>query len=178
MYLIVELDAFADAVKRHDSGSNRMAYWQRSRLPGAGELVHLSYGIPGTSTIILAETIIGDEDDFSDIMHKLKSAGIESARGTWTDSIGPAIAPGSDAPTGRFWVGAVAYKSDEDAPGIWMDAFTGEPSDDAVLRSMFDEFLKSGDLAGVNYDDFIHDSAPTVQVVASSEVQGWLRNKG
>lgn len=179
MYLVVHVDDFGEAIRRHDpNSSSRVAYYNRTRLPGAGEVVHLTYGVPGSDVIVFAETLIGDEDDFSDITHGLKQNGIETKHGHWTDRLGQA---GAEQPSGgpaRFWVGVVAYRSSDEEPGVWMDAFLGEPSDDAVLRAMFDEFVKSGDLAGASYDDFVSDAAPTVQIVASTELAGWLRQKG
>ncbi len=199
MLLIVSIDDFVEAVKRHDrSSSDRAVYQQMAALPQqvssnagfggqsgpAGYVLHVSYANPQEDLLIVAEMLIGGRQEADDFAHKLKQDGFKVFDGAWTMGSGTALGAAASAPAGPssgpdsdFWIGAVAYKSAEDEPGVWVDVFVAQPTEEVVLKAMFDEFVRSGDLAESHYQDFLAEATPTVQVISARDVKSWLAKK-
>jgi hypothetical protein len=181
--LSVSVDDFAEAIKRHDTSSMRpVAYRHATRLHGAGQILHLTYANPSQNLLVIAEMLIGGPDDLEAIEGDLRSKGVTLETGAWLPTVPTQAAQarppaeGGEAPP-EFWIGCVAYQSDEDEPGLWVDAFTEEPSEEDVLRAMFDEFVSSGDLGDATFEDFTREATPTVQIADARDVRNWLRQK-
>lgn len=70
----------------------------------------------------------------------------------------------------QIWVAAVAYKSTEERPGLWVHGYRGNPSAGDVLKDFFDEMSGETDLAGVSLDDFSEAVNPNIIVLGPNEL--------
>ena len=104
---------------------------------------------------------------------QLESAGVECHPGSWFDPESPAMA----ATHTDVFVGAVAYKTGESAPGIWVDAYDALPTQIAVLRRMFEEFRETGELDDVTFEEFTKHAEPTVAIVSPAELHSFIEDK-
>lgn len=75
------------------------------------------------------------------------------------------------------WIAAVAYKSSERKPGLWIDAFASRPSTGEVLGALYDEFVSTGELSGISLEEFIRVGNPNVVVVSPEDALGFLAKK-
>ena len=105
---------------------------------------------------------------------KLTQAGLEPHDGIWklTDEVLTEEMAPSEA-----YIAAVAYKSGDTMPGVWVDAHATLPTQIQVLRAMFDEFRQTGELPDVSFEEFVRLSEPNVVVVSPNEVQSFLEKK-
>jgi len=105
---------------------------------------------------------------------KLKAAGLETFDGVWklTDEAPSDFEEPCDA-----FVAAVAYKSAESKPGVWVDAHRTQPTQVQVLRVMFEEFRETGELPDVSFEEFVRLSEPNVVIVSPIEMQNFLEKK-
>ena len=81
---------------------------------------------------------------------------------------------GEELDTPKSWLAAVAYKSTESRPGLWVDAFPDEPSTGEVMARMYDEFVDADEVDDVGLERFIQAAEPNV-VVLSPEDQERFR---
>ena len=100
----------------------------------------------------------------------LNSAGFKTSRGFW----GAESHLDNDSET---WIGAVAYQSDEDRPGLWIDAFDHHPTKSEVLDALLDEFTDDGLLQNIDRITFQDSARPNVIIVNPDELQGMLIRK-
>lgn len=98
----------------------------------------------------------------------LEQEGVESQDGAWFDDGIP-----QDMGT-RVWIGAVAYKSDEPKPGLWVDAFPVRPSAGDVLETMYAEFVAEGLVPSGKLDSFLTAVEPNVVILEPDEIEGML----
>ncbi len=97
----------------------------------------------------------------------LKKAGFEVIHGEWMES-------DAEPDSGNFSVAAVAYKSHESMPGLWMEAFSEEPSKATVLRAIFDEFCETGELQGTTLEEFLENTHPNVVILSPDQTRRFL----
>jgi hypothetical protein len=71
-----------------------------------------------------------------------------------------------------IWVAAVAYKSYEEKPGLWIHAYRGGPSVGEVLKDFYDEMTAETMLENVSLDDFVNSVVPNVIVLSPDELTG------
>jgi hypothetical protein len=96
---------------------------------------------------------------FAEVADALQGAGIEVKKGAW----------GERAEGGALWVAAVAYKSAEDTPGVWVDTYESKPSTGQVLAELYEEFRQTGEVGDVSLEEFIRLSDPNVVVLSPEE---------
>jgi len=75
------------------------------------------------------------------------------------------------------YVVAVAYKSKEEMPGLWVDAFASEPTMHDVLITMLNEFREAGEVGDIELDDFTRAIDPNVLIVSPETLHGYLERK-
>jgi hypothetical protein len=117
--------------------------------------------------------IIGDAPEpVADLERRLVAQGFDVYDGDWT-------IPGlEDGAAGRdVFVAAVAYKSREEMPGLWVDAFDYEPNQGEVLKALFDEFSESGTIEGVNFEEFVRSANPNVVVLGPDDANRFVQQK-
>ncbi len=102
----------------------------------------------------------------------LEAAGIRVRVGAWTSEADDPIIG-----SGQVYVAAVAYRSREFTPGLWMDAYPYEPAPSDVLREMYDEFVANGELKGGSFDEFTRLSFPNVVILQPEEISGYIAKK-
>ena len=150
MVLTVPIDDFAEAVKRHTSGND--AY-----LAVVGGRTVATAIESDKALLVRSET----DETVESTNQRLTSAGMKVLKGHWGD-------PSQDK-TEQYWIGAVAYKSAEDTPGLWVHAFATKPSTGQVLAALYDEFRDSGDIGEVPLEEFIRLADPNVVVLSPEE---------
>lgn len=136
MTLSVPFEQFAREVTQRLPKQPAYLRWKNGRL-------HASAGDPAVPLLVVSEGTLS----LADAEHQLAAAGIEVRRGHWGD-----VDPTDDSP---IWLGVVAYRSDEAKPGLWVEAFTVEPSSALVVETMLEEFRRQGLVGDLTLDQFI-----------------------
>ena len=105
---------------------------------------------------------------------KLEQCGMTAFDGFWTLNGASEIPEngGADA-----YLAAVAYKTGEPSPGVWVNAFATCPTQVQVLRALYDEFRETGEIGDVSFEEFVRLSEPNVVIVTPNEVQSFLEKK-
>ena len=97
----------------------------------------------------------------------LIAAGFTVLRGRWRQE-------GDPEEDSRLWVAAVAYRSSEEKPGLWIDAFPYAPTPADVLSRMIEEFREDGTLhpsLAARFNEFGH---PHVLILGPDEISAFL----
>lgn len=122
-----------------------------------------------TGVLVRCETT----DPIVEVEKKLGALGHEIARGYWSRSEEENIHESFD----DLYLAGVAYVSAESKPGIWLDAYSEEPTVHQVLTRLFDEFRENGEVADVNFEDFMQLAMPNVVLLKPDEIRYHLDNK-
>lgn len=76
------------------------------------------------------------------------------------------------------FIGAVAYQSEADEPGLWVDAYPTMPTQAQVLRGLYEDFQSTGEVNDqVSFEEFVRLAKPTVVVVSPNEVRSFVGEK-
>lgn len=162
MTLHVEFENFADAVKSHLG--NAKAYIGRRE-----NRTHVSAADPKSNTLISASTSL----NMADASKLLEKSGMSVEHGGWSEAAGGATDALGELP----YVAAVAYKSSEDMPGLWMDAYEIPPTPAVVLKAIYDEFRQTGEVGDMTFEEFIRLASPNVAIVGPTEIERFLSDK-
>lgn len=165
MVLQVEYDDFAAAVEK--VLAIKLAFAVRQ-----GSTTVVTAAKADKNAIVRAETSKG----VAAVRNELQLKNIEVLDGEWRAGGGAALAASAIAETAGY-IGAVAYKSREAMPGLWVEAFPHEPTNAEVLRAIFDEFSATGELEEVTFEEFVRLAQPNVLVLAPDDVAAFLRAK-
>ncbi len=101
----------------------------------------------------------------------LTEEGLEPHEGNWSDTMEE---PGPDD-VAAFIV-AVAYRSEDSTPGIWVDADVNEINPNEALRRMYEEFRENGEIKEVSFDQFVRVIRPNVLIVPPHQIQAWTES--
>lgn len=121
--------------------------------------------------------------DPQSVRARLEEQGVLVFEGTWDEATAdiatPPCPPEPDpepepAPPPAF-VAVVAYRSDEESPGAWVDAFPYRPTETQVLNTMHQELTENGEIAEVSFEEFVRLSKANVVVVEPEAVQAYVR---
>jgi len=74
-------------------------------------------------------------------------------------------------------VAAVAYLSQDSAPGLWVDAYESLPTQMAVLRALYDEFRETGQIGDVAFEEFVRLAQPTVVITTPDELHSFVSER-
>ena len=109
MVLKVPFEGFAESARKHAHSSE--AFVSRR---GSGTVVTAADPVKGV--------LMHAESDLSvvEVRKLLSSAGMTVRDGCWGGSV--------DGSSPELWVGAVAYKSNEETPGLWVETFSSKPT--------------------------------------------------
>jgi hypothetical protein len=163
MTLHVPIDRFPETAKRVlDSTEAYVA-------AHSGGAVATACSVAGTT---LVRSFV--KSSVEETMNLLRESGFEVYEGAWSHDEGNGFEP-DDA--GAAYVAAVAYESDEDKPGLWIDAYGSAPTPMQVLKSLFDEFRDTGELDEISFEEFVRQANPNVVIVSPSELQSFLTQK-
>jgi len=108
-----------------------------------------------------------------DVKSQLESTGLHVFSGQWSDQ---GLSQHQNGVQDAY-VAAVAFRSRESMPGLWVDAFPTMPTPQIVLRSMYDEFRANDEIGKVTYEEFIKFAHPNVVILNPSEVATFLAQK-
>jgi hypothetical protein len=153
--LTVPFEGFAEAMKSQPGA--RVAY-----VSTLGSRTMVTAGDPGSGAVVRAFASLSP----SDVRASLEKAGVTVREGTWGDR--------PDDP-GPLWVAAVAYKSEEDTPGLWVDTFESKPTTGQVLAELYEEFRETGEIGDVSMEEFIRLADPNVVVLSPEEQAEFAR---
>ena len=151
MVLTVSIDDFAETVKLQTKSTD--AYLS---VVGGRTLATAIEGEKGL--LVRAET----DATLDSTKQKLAGAGLKVHNGHWGDS--------SEGQAPSYWIGAVAYRSAEETPGLWVHAFAIKPSAGQVLAALYEEFRESGDIGDVPLEEFIRLADPNVVVLGPEDL--------
>jgi len=109
----------------------------------------------------------------AEVKSHLESAGLHVFPGQWSEQDSTLNQNGIR----EAFVVAVAFRSREAMPGLWMDAFATMPTPQIVLRTMYDEFRANDEIGNVTYEEFINLAHPNVVILNPGEVATFLAQK-
>lgn len=163
MLLQVEWDGFVEAVdqwvgKRHAAISTMQ-----------GKTL-LTSGSPNEGIII--STVVAE--DVESVKTSLAEKGFQLVHGKWSTEHNPVSELDS---LSEVHVVAIAYKSREEMPGLWVDAFPFAPNQGEALKALYEHFEETGEIEGISFEQFIHAANPNVVIVSPDDVDRFARMK-
>lgn len=163
--LIVEFPEFVEVLKRFGSPTARIVFYRRTP-----HQVHLTYANPERG-IEVVSSFLGS---VAEVSRRLTEEGYEALPGMW---ISEASLEYWAKMTGNLCVAGVAYHTPS-GPGLWMDAYPSPPTEAQVLRSLFEEFVAEGLVKENEFERFLVEARPQVQILSPEDVERFLANKG
>jgi len=163
MTLYVPFDEFPAAARRFSD--EKRIYVQAVE---GGSLLTLAH--PVSDRVLAANTPLSAEK----VRAALEPEGFEVLQGCWGPD--PSVAPGSVSLSEAF-IGAVAYESSDNRPGVWIDAFPSQPTQVQVIQAMFNEFVRTGEAPEIPFEEFVRLAKPTTAVVTPVEIAHYLESK-
>jgi hypothetical protein len=158
MVLRVPFSQFASEVARRCE--NRLAYISKSGIRAV-----VTSGDTMRSLVVRAETDLPVDEARSE----LAAQGLIVHEGEWsTEVVSTDLAKG-------LWIAAVAYRSSEERPGLWVDASFEEPSQGAVLAKLVEEIRSEAGDPGLTVEEFIRFADPNVVVVSLDEAKAFAQ---
>ena len=151
MTLTVPFEQFVSEVKSRLPKQPVYLRWKSGRLFASSADPKLPLAIISTGALSLREA----EKVMSD-------AGLEVRAGAWGTG-----EPEDETP---FWLGVVAYKSDEEKPGLWVEAFQQEPVPTFVVETMLEEFHRHGIVTDMTLEAFTAQAYLNTMVFAPEEL--------
>lgn len=134
--------------------------------------------VPVYVRVVLGVTVITAADPKRDLILRatcdwpkakvealLEGSADEVVEGEWIDE-------GSDdllATLSETWLAAVAYRSSDKTPGLWVDAYATEPSAGDVLSKMYNEFVDTGEVRDLPLEEFLRITQPNVVLLSPDE---------
>jgi formate dehydrogenase maturation protein FdhE len=109
----------------------------------------------------------------SEVEMKLGQAALDFANGVWRSDDEVL----DDQAMQDYYVAAVAYRSSEHKPGVWIDAYPHEPNVQEVLQNLYEEFDENGEIADVSFDDFLRLAVPNVEILGPDQTRYFVRRK-
>ena len=161
MVLKVTFEDFADAVQQYTGAKDAFI----AEVPSGSSA---TAGSPSSGVIVSALTDLS----VSEARTHLTRLGMKIHEGTWAlEADDPVF--GSE----QTYFCAVAYRSREITPGLWLDVFPYEPSRADVLRAMYDEFVHNGEMKEVTFDEFVRSSFANVVILSPDVIKGFVTKK-
>ncbi|CAN5393108.1 hypothetical protein BH11ARM1_BH11ARM1_07830 [soil metagenome] len=161
MVLQVAWVDFADTVKRL-VGENADAYI----CPHNGVTLATSSKV-GDEVVVAALSTQNVEHSSAE----LQAAGINVYPGRWAADL-ELEQEGIDM--AETYVAGVAYKRESGAPGLWIDAYPSAPTQMQVLKRMYDEFSRDGEMASIAFEEFVRLAEATVVVTKPDDIRRFV----
>lgn len=162
MVLRVEFEHFHDTAKR--MLPNAAAY-----VSAAGAASVVSAADPKSQTLLVSHAQLSQAETEA----KLRELGMEVFSGSWSLD-----AAGFTEGSGACFVAAVAYASEEQKPGLWIDAYAEKPELADVMRAMFDEFKANGEVPEeTSLEEFIRLANPNVVILSPEQLGNYMEAK-
>ncbi len=106
----------------------------------------------------------------SEIKNELTAKGYTLSEGRWFDT-----SQDNERMLG-YWITVITYPTQSETPGIWIDINYHKPETMESLKKMYDEFIQSGDLKGVSFDQFNTHPGFHIMNLPSEKLLGLLEN--
>lgn len=100
-----------------------------------------------------------------ELKRQLEADGLTAHAGAWSLEGEDPIALQQN----EGWIAAVAYRTAEAKPGLWLDAYPAEPSPAEVLMNLYEEFRETGELGDYSFEDFMRQANVNVIIVGPEE---------
>lgn len=162
MTLHVDLESFAAETKRHTGG--QLAYISRME-----NKTHVTSASPTSKIVVSASTKLSLEE--TKLM--LNEQGLEVVHGVWEE----AGSTSADSLGQLPYIAAIAYKSGEEMPGIWVDVFTDPPSPAIALKGIYDEFRETGEVGDISFEEFVRLANPNIAILNPNDIERFLGRK-
>jgi hypothetical protein len=102
----------------------------------------------------------------------LAGGGFQAKEGHWSSDEDE---PGD--PMADLHLIAVAYRSRESMPGLWVDAYPYAPTPAEVIQALYDEFVAGGELADVGIEEFMRLAHPNVVILGPDKIRDFAMKK-
>ena len=158
MVLTVDFDGFAEATKSLTGGKEAF-------LAPMGGGCSLTSASSDRGIIVRSSCGLSVAEATS----KLEEAGIAAKRGAWSE--------GSTDARHTLWIAAVAYKSAENSPGLWVSTYQDKPTTGEVLALLYDEFRESGDVGELPLEEFLRLAEPNVVILSPDQLWEFAARK-
>lgn len=163
MTLHVPFDEYPETVKRLLDHSE--TYLELRSKGVIATAVH-----PKSDRLVVSATHL----TLTDARKVLEGRGMTVHLGRWSLEVEPELEP---LELRNAYIGAVAYVSSEERPGVWVDVFPEMPTQVLVLRALYEEFRTTGELADVSFEEFVRLGKPNVAIVSPAEIATFLEAK-
>lgn len=151
----------------------------KRRLPNDAAYLHVEGGHAHlTAADVRHRVLLSCRVNLSEkeVRAKLADAKIECRTGQWNASTGSDSA--TNGTTEAAYIAAVAYRSHDAKPGLWVDAYAAEPTAQEVLTNFFREMEENAEIsATVSFEDFLRLANPNVVIVRPEELRYHLDQK-
>ncbi len=154
MVLRVAAEDFPEAVRRY-------AQTDEVFVSESGGTVNISAVDPETGVIVSAFS----ELKLSAVQEMLGAAGMKVKEGEWSRQPESALT--------EYYVAAVSYKSKDPSPGLWISAYPRQPTVMDVLRSVYDEFVETGEASKASFEQFLSSAKPNVLILSPDELRAF-----
>ncbi|HRF58658.1 MAG TPA: hypothetical protein PLH94_01950 [Fimbriimonadaceae bacterium] len=154
MVLRVDVERFADEVR------TRLAVTDVYVSPhGTGSLATAAH--PDRDLVVCCLS----HRSAQELKKQLESDGLKASSGAWSlEGEDPIALQQTEG-----WIAAVAYRTAEAKPGLWVDAYPDEPSPAEVLMNLYEEFRETGELGDYSFEDFMRQANVNVVIVGPEE---------
>ena len=105
---------------------------------------------------------------YTGVIADLDRHDLKTGNGQWAKSEGSTEADVA--------IAAVAYVSNEETPGLWVEAFPFEPDVSDVISRMMEEFQREGALREVTAEQFTDMAKPNIVILDQREVKTMLEH--
>lgn len=156
MVLRVAPEDFPEAVRQY-------AHADRVFVTESSGAVTMSAVDPKSGVIVNSTT----DMSLPEAKKMLQAAGLEAMEGEWSRE---AENPGN----GEYFVAAVAYRSKDPSPGLWVTAYRRQPTVRDVLRTCYEEFVETGEAGKATFDQFLNSAKPNVLILSPEDLRSFI----
>jgi hypothetical protein len=162
MVLRVPYERFGEAVKE------RLGATEAHASP-RGALTLLTAGDPARGLVLAAVT----ERPRQEIEERLAQHGVRLSEGVWLESLSAVLDDGGPG----AHVAAIAYRSSEATPGLWVEAYPGAVTEAQALRDLYDEFIETGEVAEATFEEFARSANANVVILSPEQISTFADRK-
>ncbi|HVL38410.1 MAG TPA: hypothetical protein VM328_03365 [Fimbriimonadaceae bacterium] len=161
MVLTLDFQHLPEAVRRYLERPEAFV----SRV-GAGTLITAAN--PTTGLVIRCLCSLTPEE----ARGALQAESIPVLEGAWGELEGASTSLGAP-----FYICAIAYVSGESKPGLWLDASSEPLTTAQALRTMYEEFVRNGEVAEISLEEFIQAANPNVVLLSPDDLVRFAEQK-
>jgi hypothetical protein len=107
------------------------------------------------------------------VKQELEKQGVVVRDGAWHTEVSTELFTDD----GELYVAAVSYKTGDDKPGVWVDAYEFLPTQVQVLRAIYEEFRSTGEVDDLPFEEFVRQANPNVVILGPAELRSFAEAK-